>query len=474
MAATRLITMHVNKGKSLAKSIKDRTDYAANEEKTEHGEFISSYACDPKTVDEEFLLSKKEYLRITGRQPKGDIIAYQIRQSFKPGEITPEEANKVGYETAARFTKGNHAFIVATHVDKAHIHNHVIFNSTNLTCDRKFRDFFFVGIALQRLSDLVCLEHGLSVIKPRKPSQREKREEYPKRKVFRDEICDVIDQVLLQKPESFEKALCMLEEQGYEIKKGTYLSVKGKNQKRFIRFRSLGEGYTVEDLEKIISGDLQQDTKQPEQRKQRFHNKKSRDFDLLIDIQEKIKQGKGGGYTKWAKVYNIKQLSQSLLFLQQHDIRDYEEFSKRAGSTAGRFNELSKSIKEAEKRLAEIAVLRTHIINYSKTRDVYVAYRKLGYSKKFFEAHREEITLHKAAKEAFSDIPDAKIPKIKELNTEYAEVLAEKKKVYVEYRMAKKEMQNYLIAKQNIDAILREDEKTSQQEKSKEKHNLNR
>lgn len=172
MAATRLITMHAGKGKTIAKSLKDRTDYAMNTEKTEKGEYINSYACDPKTVDEEFMLSKREYLRITGRQPKGDIIAYQIRQSFKPGEISPEEANQVGYETAMRFTKGNHAFIVATHVDKKHIHNHIIFNSTTLDCTRKFRDFFFVGIVLQRLSDIICLEHGLSVIKPRKPVGR--------------------------------------------------------------------------------------------------------------------------------------------------------------------------------------------------------------------------------------------------------------------------------------------------------------
>lgn len=167
MAATRLIAMHVNKGKTIRKSLSDRTSYAMNEEKTDGGEWISSYACDVKTVDEEFLLSKSEYLRITGRQITGDIIAYQIRQSFKPGEISPEEANRVGYETAMRFTKGNHAFIVATHTDKNHIHNHVVFNSTNLTCDRKFRDSWFIALALQRLSDQVCLEHGLSVIKPR-------------------------------------------------------------------------------------------------------------------------------------------------------------------------------------------------------------------------------------------------------------------------------------------------------------------
>ena len=125
MAATRLIAMHQNNGKSIKQSLKDRVDYAENKEKTENGELISSYACDKETVDHEFYLAKQEYFRKTGRKPKGDILAYQIRQSFKPGEITPEEANKVGYETAMRFTKGEHAFIVATHTDRAHIHNHI-------------------------------------------------------------------------------------------------------------------------------------------------------------------------------------------------------------------------------------------------------------------------------------------------------------------------------------------------------------
>ena len=174
MAATRLIAMHVNKGRTIAQCLKDRTDYALNEDKTEQGAFVSSYGCNVEIADKEFAESKREYLRLTGRQYKGDIIAYQIRQSFKPGEITPEEANRIGYETAMRFTKGNHAFIVATHTDRAHIHNHVIFNSTNLDCNRKFRDSWFIALALQKLSDLVCLEHGLSVIKPRKPGNREK------------------------------------------------------------------------------------------------------------------------------------------------------------------------------------------------------------------------------------------------------------------------------------------------------------
>ena len=468
MAATRLITMHVNKGKTVAKSLKDRTDYAENGEKTEHGEYISSYACDPKTVDEEFMLAKKEYLRITGRRQKSDIIAYQIRQSFAPGEITPEEANQVGYETAMRFTKGNHAFIVATHVDRAHIHNHVIFNSTNLACDHKFRDFFFVGLALQRLSDIICLENELSVIKPRKPSERSRRSKYPDRKTIRDEIRQTIDNILQENPGSYEEFLKHLEAQEYEIKRGKHTSIKGKEQKRFIRISSLGEGYTEEDLQKVIAGELDHEAKSDTHAKEKHHGKSNREFDLLIYIQEKIKQGKGAGYARWAKVYNIKQLSQSLLFLQEHDIRDYEVLAEKANASSAKFNELSQQIKTAEKRLGEIAVLRTHIINYSKTREVYVAYRKSGYSKKYFEAHREEITLHKAAKKAFSELPNQKIPKVKDLNAEYAEVLATKKKAYAEYRQVKKDMQDYLIAKQNIDAVLHEDERESQKQKSKD------
>jgi len=150
MAATRLIALHKNKGKSVAACLKSRTDYVQNPDKTEQGELVSCYECSPLTVDEEFMLSKRQYELATGRRQKSDIIAYQIRQSFKPGEITAEEANKVGYELAMRFTKGKYAFIVATHTDRHHIHNHVIFNSTALDGSKKFRDFFFSALAVQR------------------------------------------------------------------------------------------------------------------------------------------------------------------------------------------------------------------------------------------------------------------------------------------------------------------------------------
>ena len=206
------------------------------------------------------------------------MIAYQIRQSFKPGEITAEEANRVGYELALAFTKGRHAFIVATHTDRAHIHNHIIFNSTSLDCRRKFRDFHRSNMALQKVSDRICLEHGLSVIEPKPYHERVKRTDYPKRPKLRDHICDEIDRILSGKPKDFEDFLHRLELAGYEIKRGKQISVKGAGQKRFIRLRSLGEGYMENDIRDRIAGRVIH----TRSRSSQAHEKPR--FNLLIDI----------------------------------------------------------------------------------------------------------------------------------------------------------------------------------------------
>ncbi len=463
MAATRLIAMHQNKEKTVMQSLHDRAEYAKNGEKTNDGEFISSYECNAQIADQEFLSARAEYLK-NHHEYKGDIIAYQIRQSFKPGEITPEEANAVGYETAMRFTKGKHAFFVATHTDRAHIHNHIIFNSVNLDEDRKFRDFLFSGIALQRVSDLVCLEHGLSVIKPRKPSERERRSTYPHRKTFRAYICEDIDEAIAKQPATYEEFLQMLIEKDYEIKRGKNTAIRGQGQKRFIRLNSLEDGYKEADIKKAILGEERTKDKSGPHKSVRKSN-----FDMLLDIQEIIAKGKGPGYERWAKVYNIKQVSKALLFLQEHDCRDYDELAKRADDSAERFAAISSQIKSAESKMAEIQVLRTHIINYSKTRDVYVAYRKSGYSKKFFEAHREELILHKAAKEAFKALDGKKIPKVKDLNAEYGELLKHKKQLYEEYKRAKLEMKEYQTAKYDIDRILNMDDEQDKKNHRRER-----
>lgn len=449
MAATRLIPLHINKGKTVAQCLADRTDYSENAAKTNNGEFISSYECDPKTADEEFLLSKRQYFHITGREQKNDVIAYQIRQSFKPGEITPEEANRVGYELAMRWTKGKHAFIVATHIDKAHIHNHVIYNSTALDCTHKFKDFFLSGLAVQKLSDRICVEHGLSVITPKPYRERKKRTVYPKKRSQRDELCTAIDEVLHQKPESFDKLIQQISEMGYEFKDGKQKAFRGKEQKRFIRLRSLGDGYSEEELRAVISGKTLHKAKNTSRQ---IHTQ--RQFQMLIDIEAKLAEGKSGGYERWARKFNRKEAAKTVCLLKERGIGDYDELAALTERLTNRFGELSDSIKSAEKQMAEIQVLRPHIINYSKTRDTYIAYRKAGYSKKFFEEHREEIQLHKAAKEAFNQFSVTKIPKVKELNEEFHQLLTEKKKAYAEYRQVKKEMQEYLIAKQTVENIL--------------------
>ena len=471
MAATRLIPMHMQKARSIQQCIKDRTDYAENGEKTADGEYISSYECDPMTVDREFAVAKNEYEINTGKSPRTkDVIAYQIRQAFTPGEVTPEEANRIGYETAMRWTKGKHAFIVATHIDKAHIHNHIIYNSTTLDCQHKYNNFFWSSIALARLSDIVCLEHGLSVIKPRRPSEREKRTEYPIRKSYREEIREAIDIAMEKSPKDMNELLKFLEEAGYEIKHGKNIAVRSGRQKSFIRFRSLGEGYRESDFEKIFSGEAKHEPNPHQKTQSHRYQKPEKQVDMLLDIQAVIAKGKGPGYERWAKVHNIKQMSQTLLFLQEQGIRDYDELARLATEASSNFGELSSSIKEAEKRLAEIAVLKTHIINYSKTKDVYVAYRKSGYSKAFFEAHREEITLHKAAKDAFSQL-DGKIPKIRELNEEYADVLRKKKEAYSKYQKAKADMKDLQMAKYNVEQFLgsQEDDHDKQKQQNKKK-----
>ena len=453
LAATRLIPMRKNKGKSIGACLHNHTSYIQNPDKTEQGELVSSYQCSPLTVDEEFLLTKRLYEQTTGRSQKSDVIAYQVRQSFKPGEVTPEEANRIGYEFAERFLKGKHAFIVATHTDRAHIHNHIIYNSTALDGTRKFKNFWLSSFAVQRLSDLICLEHQLSTIEYKPYRERQKRIVDPPKESNRDRLCSVIDSILAEKPKDYEDFLQRLEQQGYEVKRGKHTAVKGARQKRFIRFRTLGNGYGEDEIKAVLEGKAKHQPyqKQPPQ---------EQPFQLLVDLPQTMAAGKSAGYKKWATKFNLKEMSKTLLFLQEQKISSAEELRKRAAAATERYHAMGDSIKAAEARLTEIAVLKTHIINYAKTRPVYDAYRKSGYSKKFLEAHREEITLHKAAKAAFDEAGLQKLPKVKELDAEFAELLTKKKAAYPDYRKARNEMQGLVRAQKNVERFFAEEKDT--------------
>ncbi len=462
MAATRVITMHVNKGKTVAQCLADRTDYALNPEKTDNGQLVSSYECNPDTVDGEFALSKREYFQITGRTQENDIIAYQVRQSFKPGEITPEEANAVGYEFAKRFTKGNHAFIVCTHIDKKHIHNHIIWNSTNLDCNRKFRDFWEMAKAVQVLSDIICIKHKLSVIdKPKKHGKSYNSWLGENEHISnRDYLKKAIDKAFAKNPKSYDEFIASLREDGYRVVPGKHLTFSHPRQKKNIRARSLGVGYSERDIQAVIIGNK---VHSPKAKKKRYEK-----TNLLSDIEKMINSGKGAAYENWAKKFSAKQIAKSIIFLKEHNFANYDEFEKSVKVKQKRYSELSASIKSAEKRLSEIAVLKKHIINYSKTKDIYVGYRKSGYSKKYLAEHEADILIHKAAKKAFDELKLDKLPTIKRLNSEYAELLSAKKANYAEYVKLQKEVKEMLLHKQNYEYILGlESEKNERNEHSR-------
>lgn len=475
MAATRLIPMHLQKGRSVGQCLKDRTDYAKNDLKTENEEFVSSYGCNPDTVDLEFELTKNQYEINTGRGLKEkDVIAYQIRQSFKPGEITPEEANKIGYETAMRWTKGKHAFIVATHVDKAHIHNHIVYNSTNMDATHKYQNFFLSSIALRRLSDLICLEHGMSVIPEKKPGQWQKRTTYPRKASRRDEIRSMIDWIFEnKKPKDMDEFLRFMVEHGYEIKRGKYIAVKAEGQKNYLRLRSLGNGYTEDDMVRRIAGELIVDTgvdkNSDDVPDSVVLSNSEKKLDLVLDIQNIIAKQKGPGYERWAKVHNVKAISKTLLYLSEQGLKDIDELSVKATEAKDRFSYISSRQKEIETRMADIKLLRQHIFNYSKSQDVFAQYKASGYSKDFFEAHRDVLLLRNAAKEAFKKV-DGKLPSVKALDEEFQKLLQEKKELYTEYKPAKERMQELLMAKQNVERFLNLQE-MQEQDFAKKKYN---
>ena len=468
MATTRIMPLHTNRGRTEWEVLHTSISYIENPQKTANGELVSCYQCSSKIADAEFLFSKRQYVVKTGRFRDDDVIAYQVRQSFCPGEITPEEANRLGVELARRFTKGSHAFIVCTHVDKKHIHNHIIWNSTTLDCERKFRDFHGSAKAVRRLSDTICIENGYSVIE--KPNATGKTYNKwlgnAKKLSHRDELRAAIDHALEKGPHNLESLFDFLREAGIQVdRRGKSIRMKAPGWDKAARMSSLGSGYTEDDLAAVLAG-----KKKHTPREKNAAPADPPKVNLLVDIQAKLAEGKGAGYARWAASFNLKQMANTLNYLTENKLMDYVALCEKTDAATARFHELSSKIKAAEARMSEIAELKTQIINYSKTREVYAAYRKAGYSKKFLAEHEREILLHKAAKKAFDELGLKKLPTVKSLQAEYAELLAEKKRAYSEYRAARDEMQNLQMARANVARIMGYDDRTPAIEKKQKTH----
>jgi hypothetical protein len=435
---------------AIAKILQLKTDYAANKNKTDGGRLVTGYGCDPRVADEQFLLAKREYDYLTGRtRGKHDVVAYHLRQAFKPGEITPELANEIGYKLALSFFKGKHAFTVSTHTDKPHIHNHIIVNSTTLDCLRKFRDFKRSDLAIRRVSDLLCAEYGLSVIKNPKLSKGKDYGSWlggDKPPSHKRVLMNAIEEIV-PSATTYDDFIARLIAAGFEVStKRKHTTAKLPDWGKPTRLDTLGDEYTEAAIRarlgigKVISGGGSGGTQTR--------------VGLLVDIQAKLQEGKGAGYEQWAHLHNIKQMAKTLIFLQEQGIDSYEELRKKSSSASGDFAALTKRIKEMDTRLKEIAELQKYIGQYGKTRDVYEAYRKSGWSSKFYEEHTAAVILHRAAKKYFDSLGEKKLPSINQLKQEYAALTGEKKKLYSGYRELKDQSRQLAAAVGNAERIL--------------------
>jgi hypothetical protein len=440
MATSWLKPLHTGKNKTIASAIKARIAYVKNPAKTEDGELVTSYQCDPEFADLQFLAAKKQYEYNTGReQEKHNIIAYHMRQSFTPGEITSEEANRIGYELAMRFTKGRFAFIVCTHTDKAHIHSHIVFNSTDLDCKRKFQNVFNTSKILRRLSDQICLENGLSVIENPSACTPQMYEMLgDSRMTWKEKLTKLIDYII-PKVNSFDELLTELQAKHCEVKRGKYLSVRLAGQKKFTRLKSLGEDYSETSLRERIANKC-------------AVPKQSKRVNLLIDLQTAMQ--KGVGYQIFSKRFNLKEAAKTVLFLQERGFDSLEKLSEALTAARTKFDGISTTVKTADERMTAIANLQKSIANYARTRDLFAEYKRVGYSKKFYAEHADEIEKHLAAKKEFEKFKGEKIPTIGELKQQYATVLAEKKSAYAEFKSSRETLTELQKAQKNVEQIL--------------------
>ena len=319
---------------------------------------------------------------------------------------------------------------------------------------------------MRKISDRICVEHGVSIIKNPKPS----RGHYGKwldamggdRPIsFQKRLRQTIDAVLEKRPSDFEAFLADMQTVGYDIKRGKHLAFKAPEQEKFTRCResTLGADYTEDAIRERIAG-----RRQAPVRRGGIPKTPPASVSLLIDIQAKIQSGKGPGFERWAKVHNLKAMARTLIYLQEQGLDRYDILAEKSAAATARFNSLSDQMKGLETKLTTNASLQKHIINYSKTRQTYIDYRKAGYSKKFKAEHETDIMLHQAAKRAFDELGLTKIPTIKSLRTEYALLLEEKKKARQEYTQTRADMKELLVAKSNVDRFLGTDSRAQERE----------
>ena len=436
--------MAVTKIKPIKSTLSKALDYIENPDKTDGKMLVSSFGCSYETADIEFGYTLSQAL------DKGNNLAFHLIQSFAPGEVDYEKAHEIGKQLADAVTKGQHEYVVTTHIDKGHIHNHIIFCAVNFVDHHKYNSNKRSYYGIRNMSDKLCRENGLSVVVPGKGSKGKSYAEYQAEKTgtsWKGKLKIAVD-ALIPQVSSFEELLQRLQAAGYEIKPGKYVSCRAPGQERFTRLKTLGADYTEEAIRERIAGRRAKAAKAPGEQ---------RGVSLLIDIENSIKAAQSKGYEQWAKIHNLKQAAKTMNFLTEHKIEQYADLVSRIEEMAAESGQAADALKNAEKRLADMAVLIKNVSTYQKTKPVYDAYRKARNREKYRAGQEQAIILHEAAARSLKASGIAKLPNLAALQSEYEALQAQKEALYADYGKLKKKVREYDIIKQNIDSILQAD-----------------
>ena len=434
--------MAVTKIKPIKSTLSKALDYIQNPAKTDGKMLVSSFGCSYETANIEFGFTLSQAL------DKGNNLAHHLMQSFEPGEVDYEKAHEIGRQLADAVTKGQYEYVLTTHIDKGHIHNHIIFCAVNFIDHRKYNSNKRSYYGIRNIGDRLCRENGLSVVVPGRGSKGKSYAEYQAEKTgtsWKGKLKIAVD-ALIPQASNFADFLRLLQAAGYEIKPGKYISCRTPGQERFTRLKTLGADYTEEAITERIKGKRTRAAKVPKQ---------ERSISLVIDIQNSIKAQESRGYEQWAKIHNLKQAAKTLNFLTENRIEQYGQLQSKIAEVNAASEQAADALKTVERRLADMAVLIKNVTTYQKTKPVYDAYRRAKDKAAYRAAHESSIILFEAAAKAVKPaLIGGKLPNVAALQADYAALGEQKEKLYADYGKLKKQVKEYDVIKQNIDSIL--------------------
>ena len=437
--------MAVTKIKPIKSTLKKALDYIQNPEKTEGKMLVSSFGCSYETADIEFEYTLSQAL------DKGSNLAHHLMQSFEPGEVDYQKAHEIGRQLADEVTKGQYEYVLTTHIDKGHIHNHIIFCAVNFIDHHKYNSNKKSYYGIRNVSDRLCRENGLSVVVPGK-NKGKSYAEYQAEKTgtsWKGKLKIAVDTLIPQSVD-FEDFLRRLQAAGYELKRGKYISCRATGQERFTRLKTLGADYSEEAITERIKGNRTRTVKAPKVEKT--------GVSLLIDIENNINARESRGYEQWAKIHNLKQAAKTMNFLTENRIEQYTDLEAKITELAAASEQTADTLKTVETRLADMALLIKNITTYQKTKPAYDGYRRAKNKEQYRAGQESSIILHEAAAKALKAAQiGGKLPNVAVLQAEYEKLKTKKEKLYTDYGKLKKQVKEYDVIKRNIDNILRQD-----------------